>query len=81
MKKVKDIHEYTINSMQELRNFIEMYKDDKELHYYYGDIDCFNGEYYTLDDLAADACDEWFEDGAIGYIYEFDFEEEEEETE
>lgn len=66
-----DITEYTFETMEELINFIDMYKDDKTKHYYYGDIDCYNGEVYSLEDLANDVCEDWFSDDGLVHLYEF----------
>lgn len=66
-----DISEYTFKTLEELRKFLEMYKDDKEEHFYYGDMDCFDGKLYSLEDLAEDVCDDWFSDDGLVHLYEF----------
>lgn len=66
-----DISEYTFKTLEELRKFIDMYKDDKAEHYYYGDIDCYNGDLYSLEDLENDVCEDWFSDDGLVHLYEF----------
>lgn len=66
-----DIYEYTFKTLEELKKFLEMYKDDKEEHFYYGDMDCFDGKLYSLEDLAEDVCDDWFSDDGLVHLYEF----------
>ena len=63
--------EYTFTSMDELMEFCDSRRDDKEAHYYWGFIENFDGEKYTIDDLRKEASEEWFEDGAESNIYEF----------
>ena len=66
--------EYTFTNMEELKKFLEERKDDKEERYYYGDL-------YTIQDIEKDLCKEWFEDGGISTVYEFEEGEIEEEGE
>ena len=74
--------EYTFTNMEELKKFLEERKDDKRERYYYGDLDNLDGDLYTIQDIEKDLCEEWFEDGGISTVYEFEegeIEEEEEE--
>ena len=74
--------EYTFTNMEELKKFLEERKDDKGERYYYGDLDNLDGDLYTIQDIEKDRCKEWFEDGGISTVYEFEegeIEEEEEE--
>ena len=64
--------ELTFTTYDELMAWLESRKDDKEERYYYGDIECLNGELYTIEDIMHDAEPSWFEDGGVSTIYEFE---------
>ena len=64
--------ELTFTTYEELMEWLESRKDDKEERYYYGDIECLNGELYTIEDSMHDAEPSWFEDGGVSTIYEFE---------
>ena len=64
--------ELTFTTYDELMEWLEARKDDKEKRYYYGDIECLNGELYTIEDIMHDAEPSWFEDGGVSTIYEFE---------
>ena len=64
--------ELTFTTYEELMEWLESRKDDKEERYYYGDIECLNGELYTIEDIMHDAEPSWFEDGGVSTIYEFE---------
>ena len=64
--------ELTFTTYDELMEWLESRKDDKEERYYYGDIECLNGELYTIEDIMHDAEPSWFEDGGVSTIYEFE---------
>ena len=64
--------ELTFTTYEELMEWLEARKDDKEERYYYGDIECMNGELYTIEDIKHDAEPSWFEDGGVSTIYEFE---------
>ena len=66
------MNELTFTSYEELMEWLESRKDDKEERYYYGDIECLNGELYTIEDIKHDAEPSWFEDGGVSTIYEFE---------
>ena len=66
--------ELTFTTYDELMEWLESRKDDKEKRYYYGDIECLNGELYTIADILHDAEPSWFEDGGVSTIYEFETE-------
>lgn len=66
------MNELTFISYEELMGWLEARKDDKEKRYYYGDIECLNGELYTIEDIMHDAEPSWFEDGGVSTIYEFE---------
>ena len=66
------MNELTFTSYEELMEWLESRKDDKEERYYYGDIECLNGELYTIEDIMHDAEPAWFEDGGVSTIYEFE---------
>lgn len=71
------MNELTFTNYEELMEWLEARKDDKEERYYYGDIECMNGELYTIEDIKHDAEPEWFkgyedEDGDYCIIYEFE---------
>ena len=53
--------ELTFTTYEELMEWLESRKDDKEERYYYGDIECMNGELYTIEDIKHDAEPAWFE--------------------
>lgn len=63
---------YTFSAMEALKAFLESNCNDKEKKYYYGDIDCMNGELYTTKDIMNDADPSWFDDGGVCDIYEFE---------
>ena len=71
----------TFTTYDELMAWLESRKDDKEERYYYGDIECLNGELYTIEDIMHDAEPSWFEDGGVSTVYEFEEGEIEEEEE
>lgn len=62
----------TFTTYEELVEWLESRKDDNKEHYYYGDIECMNGELYTIADIMHDAEPSWFDDGVVSTIYEFD---------
>ena len=64
--------ELTFTTYEELMEWLESRKDDQEKRYYYGDIECLNGELYTIEDIMHDAEPSWFEDGGVSTIYEFE---------
>ena len=64
--------ELTFTTYEELMAWLESRKDDKEERYYYGDIECMDGELYTIEDIKHDAEPSWFEDGGVSTIYEFE---------
>ena len=66
------MNKLTFTTYKELMEWLESRKDDKEERYYYGDIECLNGELYTIEDIMHDAEPSWFEDGGISTIYEFE---------
>ena len=66
------MNELTFTTYEELMEWLEARKDDKEERYYYGDIECLNGELYTIEDIMHDAEPSWFEDGGVSTIYEFE---------
>ena len=66
------MNELTFTTYDELMAWLESRKDDKEERYYYGDIECLNGELYTIEDIKHDAEPSWFEDGGVSTIYEFE---------
>ena len=66
------MNELTFTTYEELMEWLEAKKDDKEERYYYGDIECMNGELYTIEDIKHDAEPSWFEDGGVSTIYEFE---------
>ena len=66
------MNELTFTTYEELMEWLEARKDDKEERYYYGDIECLNGELYTIEDIKHDAEPSWFEDGGVSTIYEFE---------
>ena len=66
------MNELTFTSYEELMAWLESRKEDKEERYYYGDIECLNGELYTIEDIMHDAEPSWFEDGGVSTIYEFE---------
>ena len=65
------MNKLTFTTYKELMEWLESRKDDKEEHYYYGDIECMDGELYTIADIMHDAEPSWFEDGGVSTIYEF----------
>lgn len=66
------MNELTFTTYEELMAWLESRKNDKEERYYYGDIECMNGELYTIADIMHDAEPSWFEDGGVSIIYEFE---------
>ena len=66
------MNELTFTTYEELMAWLESRKDDKEERYYYGDIECLDGELYTIEDIMHDAEPSWFEDGGVSTIYEFE---------
>ena len=66
------MNELTFTNYEELMEWLESRKDDKEERYYYGDIECMDGELYTIEDIKHDAEPSWFEDGGVSTIYEFE---------
>ena len=66
------MNELTFTTYEELMEWLESRKDDKEERYYYGDIECLNGELYTIEHIMHDAEPSWFEDGGVSTIYEFE---------
>ena len=64
--------ELTFTTYEELMEWLESRKDDTEERYYSGDIECLNGELYTIEDIMHDAEPSWFEDGGVSTIYEFE---------
>ena len=66
------MNELTFTNYEELMEWLESRKDDKEERYYYGDIECMDGELYTIEDIMHDAEPAWFEDGGVSTIYEFE---------
>ena len=66
------MNELTFTTYEELMAWLESRKDDKEERYYYGDIECLNGELYTIADIMHDAEPSWFEDGGVSTIDEFE---------
>ena len=55
------MNELTFTTYEELMEWLEARKNDKEERYYYGDIECMNGELYTIEDIKHDAEPAWFE--------------------
>lgn len=66
------MNKLTFTTYDELMEWLESRKDDKEGHYYYGDIECMYGELYTIEDIMHDAEPSWFDDGGVSTIYEFE---------
>lgn len=66
------MNELTFTTYEELMEWLESKKDDKEERYYYGDIECLNGELYTIADIKHDAEPSWFEDGGVAIVCEFE---------
>ena len=66
------MNKLTFTAYEELMEWLESRKDDKEERYYYGDIECMDGELYTIEDIKHDAEPSWFEDGGVSTIYEFE---------
>ena len=52
-------HEF--EDFEELEEFIEKRKEDKLHHYYWGFMECFDSELYTIADLQANMEPGWFE--------------------
>ncbi len=51
---------YDFWTLQDLLHFCEERKDDDRAVYYWGWLDNFDGELYTIEDLANDASEDWF---------------------
>jgi len=51
---------YDFWTLQDLMHFCEERKDDDRAVYYWGWLDNFDGELYTIEDLANDASEDWF---------------------
>ena len=68
--------EYQFSNKSSLMYFIEDRVDDKRSHYYWGNIENFDNEMYTLDDLMEDIDLSWFEDGGVVSVYDFEEDEE-----
>ena len=67
-------------SRKELEDFLRRNaKEYPEERYWYGDMDCFNGETYTAEEVLADLQDEWFEGDWYVKLHVFGAEDEEEE--
>lgn len=66
------MNELTFTTYEELMAWLESRKDEREKLYYYGDIECFNGELYTIENIMHDAEPAWFKDGGVCEIYEFE---------
>lgn len=54
-----------------LVDFCERHIDPDKRIWYWGDMDTFNGELYTLNELKADAKEDWFEDGGPVKLWKF----------
>ena len=66
------MNELTFTTYEELMAWLESRNDVKEECYYYGDIECLNGELYTIEDIMHDAEPAHIEDGGVSTIYEFE---------
>ena len=67
-------------SRKELEDFLRTNaKEHPEERYWYGDIDCFNGDTYTAEEVISELRDEWFEGDRYVKLHVFGAEEEEEE--
>ena len=64
--------EHEFESMKELEEFFEMRESDKEAHYYFGDIDSFDRELYTITDIKKNMEAEWFYNEHAVTVYEWD---------
>ena len=65
--------EYTFTNMAELKSFIEASKGDDKAHYFWGFIENYDGELYTIEDLENDISESWFDsDNSISSVYEFE---------
>ena len=73
--------EYSFKSRDELKKILEERKNEKRELFYYGDLDNLDGDLYTIQDIEKDLCKEWFEDGRVSTVYEFEEGEIEEEEE
>ncbi len=75
MAEIPPVCEHTIESYEEFLEFVEKRKDDKKEHYFAGDMDCFNNEFETIEDIRRGV--EQYEDCAswpgecFGPIYEW----------
>ena len=72
---VEPLYHYEIESYEEFLNFIEDRKDDKKAHYFAGDMDCFNDELETIEDIRRgveqyEGCASWPGE-CYGPIYEW----------
>ena len=65
------MNKLTFTTYKELVEWLESRKNNKKEYYYYGDIECMNGELYTISDIMHDAESSWFENGEVSTIYEF----------
>lgn len=69
--ELEPIYHYEIESYADLLEFVEKRESDAWEHYYYGCMDCFNGDLFTIEDLARDADPSWFDDGSTVDVYEW----------
>ena len=68
--------EYQFSNESSLMDFIEDRADDKRSHYYWGNIENFDNEMYTLSDLMEYMNLSWFEDGGVVSVYDLEEDEE-----
>ena len=66
------MNEYTFKNIEELNEFLDYRKGDKEKHYYFGDIDCMDNELYAIEDIRNEMDPSWFSDGGVLTVYEFE---------
>lgn len=59
-RKKEIIESYDFWTMQDLLCFCKERESDKSKRYYYGWLENYNGELYTIEDLEGDASDDWF---------------------
>lgn len=69
--ELEPLYHHEIESYDELLEFIGQRKDDKKAHYYFGFMECFNGEFYAIEDLKKDADPSWFDDDSPVDVYEW----------
>ncbi len=62
--------EYSFESYDELKAWLDARKDDKRAVYYYGFMENFDGTLYTVADIASDMDASWFDEGQTVEIYE-----------